>query len=332
MGRRLRLPAIVGAVVLILLAIDTLGWWLLTSRLLAEADAWQRDRVADGYRVTAGTPSRAGWPLRAMLVVPDVALGTGAPGTASAVAWQTNQVRLVYAPWRPAEVSIVLEGTQTLQLGAAPSIMVQVGTLDLVVPLGALGQANGLVATGRHLQVPLPAGPLAVDSMWLDLGPAAFHLALSSVTLPDVGQPLGVTVNSLEVEARSSIPLPEQRDPATAATAWRDAGGQLVISAASLQWGVLDVRGTASFTLDPSLQPAGNGTIHITGYAQAVDALAHSGIITRNNAKVAATLLGLMSHPGADGTPQADLPFTVHDRLVMAGAIPLMKLPPLALP
>ena len=106
----------------------------------------------------------------------------------------------------------------------------------------------------------------------------------------------------------------------------------MIVSAAALQWGPLDVRGTASFALDQSLQPVGNGTVHITGYAKAVDALARAGIITRNNAKVAATLLGLMSHQGSDGVPQADLPFTVHDGLVMAGAIPLLKLPALALP
>lgn len=332
MSRSLRVSGLAGIVVLVLLALDTVAWWLLTSRLQAEASAWRQDRVAAGYQVTAGVPSRGGWPLRASLTLPDVAVAAGDPGTANAVAWRTGEVRLVYAPWRPAELSVVLEGAQTLQFGTAPALTVQVENLDLLVPLDAAGQANGFVTRARHLQIPLPGGRLGVDSLWLDLAPAAFHLSLSSLVLPDPGLPLGVTVNTLEVQAHSTIALPEQRDPAVAAAKWRDAGGQLVVSAAALQWGPLDVHGTASFALDRSMQPMGNGTVHITGYAQAAEALARAGIISRNDAKVAATLLGLLSHQGNDGVSQADLPFTLHDGLVMAGAIPLLKLPPLALP
>ena len=332
MSRPLRVSGFVGAAVLILLALDTAAWWLLTSRLQDEATAWQQDRIAAGYTVTAGAPSRGGWPLRAVLTLPDVAVATGAPATANAIAWRTGEVRLVYAPWRPTEASVLLDGAQTLQFGTAPAVTLQVENLDLVLPLSAVGQANGFVAMARHLQMPLPTGRLGVDALWLELAPAAFHLSLSSVTLPDPGLPLGVTVNALEVQAHSTIPLPQQRDPAAAAAAWRDAGGQLVVSAATLQWGPLDVHGTASVALDQALQPVGNGSLHITGYAQAVDALARAGIISRNNAKVAGTLLGLLSHQGSDGVPQADLPFTLHDGLVMAGAIPLMKLPTLAWP
>ncbi len=332
MRRSLRLPVIAAAAVLILLALDTGAWWLLTSRLQAEAAAWQQDRIAAGYTVTAGTPIRGGWPFRAVLTLPDVLVATASPGTADAVTWRTGEVRLVYAPWRPAEASVVLDGAQTLQFAAAPAITVQVENLDLVVPLGTLGQANGFVAQGRHLQVPLPTGRLGIDSLWLELAPAAFHVSLSSMTLPDPGLPLGVTVNVLELQAHSTTPLPEERNPATAAAAWRDAGGQLVVSEATLEWGPLDIHGTASLGLDRALQPVGSGTVHVTGYAQAADAMARSGIMTRNNAKVATTLLGLMSHPGDNGVPQADLPFMIHDGLVMAGAIPLMRLPAVAWP
>ena len=331
MRRPFRLLAIVGAAILLLLALDTGAWWWATARLRDEAAAWQQDRVAAGYRVTAGTPSRAGWPLRAVLIVPDVTVATGEPGANDTVAWRTSPVRLVYAPWHPYEASVVLDGAQTLQLGAAPAITVAIENLDLIIPLGTPGPAPGFTAVARHLQVPLPAGRLAADAVWVELGPAAFHLSLSSLTLPDPGQPLGVTVNSLEVQAHSTVPLPDQRDPAAAAAAWRAAGGQLIVSAATLEWGPLAVHGTASLALDPALQPVGSGTVQVTGYAQAAEAFARAGIISRNNAKVATTLLGLMSHAGSDGVPQADLPFTVHDGLVMAGAIPLLKLPPLTL-
>ncbi len=332
MRRPLILSAIAATIILLPLALDTGAWWLLTTRLQTEAAAWQQARIDAGYAVTAGAPSRAGWPFHAELTLPDVGIATGTPNTANAVAWHTGEVRLVYAPWRPSEVTVVLGGVQTLQLGAAAPVMLQVQNLELVAPLDQSSQAGGFVATARHLQLPLPAGQFGADRVWLQLGPADIHVALSALTLPDPGSPLGVTVNSLDLQARSTIPLPDQRDPAAAAAAWRNAGGQLVIGAAALEWGPLTVHGTATFTLDRALQPAGNGTLHVTGYAQALDALAHSGLITRNNARVAGTLLGLMSHTATDGVAQADLPFTLQDGLLMTGAIPLAKIPSLSLP
>ena len=99
-----------------------------------------------------------------------------------------------------------------------------------------------------------------------------------------------------------------------------------------LGWGPLDVRGSGSFGLDRALQPTGRGSLRITGFKQAIDALIRAGIVTANNGRVASTLLSLVSRPGSDGVPEAELPFSLQDGLLVSGAIPLLKLPPLALP
>jgi hypothetical protein len=327
---RLGLIAVIAAAALLI--IDTVAWWLVTARVQSEAASWQQSRIAAGYQVTAGAPVRAGWPLRAEAIFPAVEIATGTAGSPDRVAWQAGEARLVYAPWHPAQVTIVLDGTQTVQFGTQPAIAVGVQSLGVVVPLNAAGQADSVVVVARHLQCPLPSGTASIDSLWVKLGAADVHLSLSAITLPGKALPFGLTIGSVDLQARSTIPLPALRDPAAAAAAWRDSGGQLVISEIALGWGPLDVHGTAMLSLDRALQPVGNGTIRMTGYAQATEALLRDGVITRNDARVASTLLGLLSHPGEDGVPQADLPFSLRDGLLSTGAIPLMKLPPLALP
>ncbi len=332
MSRALRLSAVIAAAILVALVLDTTAWWLLTSRLITGAAAWQQARAAEGYRVSAGVPRRAGWPLRAIVALPDMVVAAGTPGSTDAVAWQTDAVQLVYVPWRPKEVTVGLDGAQNLQLGMSQPITVQVETLDLVVPLDPSGQASGFAATARQLQLPLPSGRLSLDTVSVVLGPADVRLSLSALTLPSPGLPLGVTIGSLDLHARSTVPLPAQRDPADAAAAWRDSGGHLVVDEFASVWGPLDVRGTGDFSLDRSLQPVGRGTLRITGYAQAIDALTRSGILPRNTARVAGTLLGLMSHPTDSGAPEAELPFGLAGGVLSAGAVPLLKLPRLALP
>jgi hypothetical protein len=332
MNRLLRLGLIAAIAVATLLVIDTVAWWLVTSRMQSEAAAWQQARIAAGYEVTAGAPVRAGWPLRAEVILPAVGIATGTSGSPDRVAWQAGEARLVYAPWSPAQVTLVIDGPQTIQFGTHPAIAVGVQSLGVVVPLNAAGQADGVVVVARQLQCPLPNGTAGIDSLWVKLSAAELHISLSAITLPGKALPFGLTIGSVDLHARSTIPLSPVQDPAAAAAAWRDSGGQLVISEFALGWGPLDVHGTAMLSLDRALQPVGNGTIRMTGYTPATEALVRDGMITRNDARVARTLLGLLSHTGEDGVPQADLPFSLRDGLLSTGAIPLIKLPPLALP
>ena len=332
MSRPRRLAVIAALVILGLLVVDTAGWWLVTARMESEFAAWQRDQTAAGYAVTAGTPVRSGWPLRAILAIPAMGVAIGTPGSVDRIAWRGGEARLIYAPWRPTEVNVILDDTQSVQFGSTLPIAIGIQSLDVVVPLNQSGQADGIVATARHVGVPLPGGTLGIDALWIQLGASDVHLSLSAVTLPGRALPLGPTIGSIDLHASSTVKLPALREPAAAATAWRDAGGQLVIGDIAVGWGPLDVRGSATLGLDSALQPTGNGAVRVTGFTETIEALARAGVISRNDARVASTLLGLMSHAGSDGVAQADLPLNLRNGLLSAGAIPLMKLPPLALP
>ena len=221
MSRKTSLVIGLGLLAGILLAADGGGWWFVTSRMEAEAAAWQHAQAAQGWVVQAGTPVRSGWPLRGELVLPGVTLATGTPGQRDAIAWQTDQVRLVYEPWHPAMMSVVLDGQQTIRYGTEPPVNLDVERLDVNVPLDRSGQAQGVAMAATGVSVPLPGGPLRIRSL---------------------------------------------------------------------------------------------------------------SLLVRTADRGASTLLGLMSRPGASDVAEAVLPVTLRDRTLSVGAIPLLRLPALALP
>jgi hypothetical protein len=327
-----RAAAIVGVLLGLAVLADTVAWWWAAGRIEAEAAAWQVARRAEGYSVTTGTPSRAGWPLRAELLLPGVTFGTGEPGSATAVTWRADQLRLVYAPWHPWQVAAVLDGPQSLQLGQAPPVTVLAAHFDVLIPLDAAGQAAGVVAEAHGLTLPVGGSSLAAETVWLRLQPMDAQLSAQSVTLPAKTLPFGGSIASLNLRARSTVPMPPGKDPAAVLAAWHDAGGKLVVDDVALKWGPLDAAGTATLGLDDALQPAGNGTLRLTGYAEVIEALVRSGAISRSQARVAGTLLGLMSRTEPGQPPSVELPLVLRDRLLSTGAMPLLKLPPVALP
>ncbi len=315
-----------------LLATDSLAWWLVTDRMAAEYAAWRQARTAEGLVILAGPPSRGGWPLEADLVLPAVTLATDTPGEPGALAWQAGQVRLVYAPWRPTTLDVLVDGTQTIRVGNAAPVTLAAEPLDVQIPLDNSGQAEGIAIKARGVSVPLPGGGLQIDSLSVRIRQADAFIAVTAATLPGRSLPFGGTIRSLDLHARFTGAIPSLRDPAAAVAALRDGGQRLLVDGLALSWGPLDVRGNASLGLDAALQPAGTAAVQLTGYAEVIDALARSGTITRNDARVATTLLSLMSRQGAGDVSQADLPLTLKDRTLSVGAIPVLRLPAFSVP
>jgi hypothetical protein len=327
-----RAAAVLSVLLGLIVLADTVAWWWVAGRIEAEAAAWQAARRAEGYSVATGAPSRAGWPLHAEVLLPGVTFATAGPGSATAITWRAEQLRLVYTPWRPWQVAAVLDGPQSLQLGLAPPVTVLAAHFDVLIPLDPAGQAAGVIAEAHDLSLPVGGGSLAAGSVRLQLQPQRGLLSVESLVLPVKTLPFGGAIASLELRARSTVPIPPGQDPAAALAAWHGAGGKLVIDDVALKWGPLDAAGTATLGLDDALQPAGNGTLRLTGYAEAIDALVRSAAISRSQARVAGTLLGLMSRTEPGQPPVVELPLGLHDRLLSTGAIALLKLPPVALP
>ena len=332
MTRRTRLAVLSASLALALLAADTVAWWVATSRMQSEFAAWQQARIAEGAVVAAGPPARGGWPFEAQLLLPGVTLASDVPGQPDAVAWTVSQLRVVYAPWHPLTELVVVDGPQTLRFGATPAVSVAADRLDVRIPLGAAGPAEGVTVEARGASIPLPGGPARIDALTVRIRPADAFVSATAVTIPGRNLPFGGTIQSLDLHARATGPIPLLRDPAAALAAWRDSGQRVLVDGLALHWGPLDVAGHASLGLDATLQPEGAGEVEMTGFAEVTDALARSGAISRSDARVAATLLGLLSRPGAANVPEADLPFTLKDRTLSVGAIPVLKLPLLAVP
>ncbi len=315
---RIGFAAVLATLVLLLLA-DAGAWWLLTGRLLSRAAVWQRELAAAGCSVTGGPPRRAGWPLRAEVVVPDLTLAAGLPGQAGALSWQAGEARLS-APWRPGAVTLTPGGAQALRAG------------NLVMPLAAgqlavtVAPGGGVTVSGRGLRLTLPAGEATADTARLRWQGAEASLALAAPAMPGGALP-GGGASRLELHARWTRPVPPQRDPAALA-AWRDAGGRLILDGASFRWGPLAGQGEATLGLDGALQVEAAGLLRLTGFAEAIGALAGAGAITRGSGQAAGALLGLLATRGPDGVLSAALPFTVRDGVLSVGAIPLLRLPP----
>ncbi len=332
MNRNARLVSLAATLLVLLLAADGAAWWWVTSRMAREAASWQQARAAEGSYIRVGAVERSGWPLRAELILHAVTLATDKPGAPDAAAWQANQVQLVWTPWRPWSVDALVDGEQTAQFGSAAPVGIAADPLDIRIPLDAAGQAQGVALRAQHLVLPLEGGPVQIGSVALRLRQSDVFLSAEAATLPAGKLPFGGTIQSLALHARFTGPVPPLHDPQAALAAWRDAGQTLLIDDLALRWGPLDLRGHASIGLDAAMQPEGSAAVQMTGFAEVIDALARSGAITRNDARVAQTLLGLMARPGAGDVKEADLPLTLKDRTLSVGAIPLLRLRALAIP
>ena len=332
MSSKSRLSIIVAGVVALVLAVDTAAWWFVTDRMQVEVAAWRQARIAEGAVVALGTPQRSGWPFEAVLTLPTVTLATDTPGQADAIAWRSEQVHLVYAPWQPETLNLMVDGSQALRFGEAAPVAVSVGQLDAHIPLNLAGQAQGIVVAARELSVPTPRGSIRLGSVSVRLRQTDAFVSATDATLPGWSLPFGGTIASLDFHARASGPIPDLRDLSAALTAWRDHGQTLAIDDLALHWGPLDVRGHASLRLDAAMQPEGSAAVQLTGFTEVLEALARSGAITRNDERVASTLLSLMARPGASDVAEADLPLTLKDRTLSVGMIPLLRVPPVFLP
>src|SRR6476619_1320576 len=116
MRRRRRLWIVLLASPLVLLAADTLYWWIAISNLEHGFAAWQAERRAAGWSEQHGTPIRGGWPLAATLTVPSMSLARGGPDIPGRLTWSADRLILRVALARPTRLEIAAEGRQRLRL------------------------------------------------------------------------------------------------------------------------------------------------------------------------------------------------------------------------
>ena len=327
MNQPARRISLLAAALAMLLAADTAAWWWLTGRVIAQYTVWRQRQEAAGFVVTSGPVSRAGWPFRAAALLPGVSF------TAASLpwSWHAAQALLVYVPWRPYTLALQLPGRQTLAAAGVDAVILDAARFEATLPLDP-AQAGQAAVEAQDLTIAWrtwPIGPVRLQHASLALGSSDADLAVRGILLPTTPMPLpfGGLVDAAALHLHATAPLPAAAGLAAALTAWRQAGGQLQVTAAALRWGPLDASADATLTLSPALQPQGGGMVRMTGYAELIDALRTAGTINPNGAIVAGAMLGLLAKPTAAGPREVDLPLTLQGGILAAGSFPLLHVP-----
>lgn len=313
-------------------------WWVVTGRLLAEAEAWASAERALGNHVAYGPAVRGGYPLEARVTLPGFRYRGGVvlPGGASLpVAWQARDVTLALAPEAPRRLGIAIACPCEAGAGAAPPLPLDAADLRAEVPLGRSGPGPKLA--GRDVILYLPEGRLAVAELRARLPEEAVAaVAMDAFGLvlppPESQWPLGARIASVSAEVRLRGAIPAGPSPARALAAWRDRDGALAVERVSLTWGPLALTGAATLGLDHALQPRGAATAVLGGWGATIDRLVAAGALPRGPAALLRLGLAAASRPGEGGERVVDIALALEDRTLSIARIPIARLPPVVWP
>src|SRR5260221_4272803 len=91
------------------------AWYLATRQLVVAVDGWAEAGRAEGWQVTCGHPTPAGFPSKVAAQIPEPVLVAPARGPGSvAWEWRAPSVRLEIVPWRPDRVVLRNRGENRL--------------------------------------------------------------------------------------------------------------------------------------------------------------------------------------------------------------------------
>jgi hypothetical protein len=342
-GRRARraLPLLASILVIAVAAGHALLWHLTVVRLAEGLAAWTAIRRAEGWDVAHRPPQRGGWPFAATLTVPEPRLDAGPELVAGGAAWRAEAVVLRISPGRPDRLVLEMPGRHDLRIAGA-ALTITTESLDVALPLRAeADRREAVAAEARRLRFDTPDGTAGIGSASLRIGepggsdgaqPAtSLLLSMADATLPpDLAGTarLGNTVERVALDLLLTGPFDAGGDPAQRAAAWRDGGGALEVRRLDARWGEAAVSASAILTLDGSLQPAGTGTLRLSGGDAMLDAAGSAGLLSPFSAAAARVALRALSRaPPNGGPPQAELPVVLRNRSLSLGGVPLARLP-----
>jgi hypothetical protein len=284
-------------------------WQGATSRLEAELARWSEARRAEGWQVSHGTPERAGFPLGAVLSLPELAVR--AP---NGVGWRSAGATLGVFPQDHRQLRLELTGAQQLVL---PLGVMPVQSRSLVARLRLDGQGGTLEGDGLRLGEELAVQSLALNLFGTDFDVRAAGLA--PARLP--------RLDSFQLTGKLNLP------PGLSAAAWRAAGGTLSISHAEARLGEAAAQLRATLTLDAQLQPEGRGTLTLLGVQEGLNAMASAGLIAPSMLGALRAGLVLSARVPPEGGPaRVELPMELRNRRVTMARIPVGVVPPIEWP
>lgn len=315
-------------------------WLVLATGLRDGVLQWMDDRRAGGLEMGIEAYDIGGYPasVRLTLARPSAAAGNGG------WSWSADRAELALDPFSPRRLRISAEGAQSVAFRTAEGRFAFDGTVgSLVATIAGNGgrPAGTLAVRDLRLADPGGGGTLAVARLDAEAAgdpsaetPAGEPSLTVAASLDDarlpagLALPLGERVASAALEARLMGTL--AAGPAAESLArWRDSGGTVEISRLDLGYGSLDLNANGTLALDGDAQPIGAFTTRIRGFFQAVDALRRQRLIGDRAAITAKLVLGALARRGSEGErPTLSIPLTLQDRLLYAGPVPLIEVPP----
>ncbi len=333
MRRRL---ALIAALFLLLAGADWLACLALRARLRAEYLAWASTVTAQGWMVHSAAVSESGFPFSATLTLTGFALSGGHAMLPGGLDWRSERVIVSAGLAHPTRLSVEPQGEQIIRLASARPVVLSAERLVAFVPLGrqtldrlslqADGLSAGLAQADRQdLQIEHLAVSLQASRHEAARVTAGAVLSATGIALPDNTRwPLGARVKRLSCSLDLTSPALSGAAAIEQARAWRDWGGTLSVHDLRLEWGPADLRASARLGLDENLQPAGTGTATVSGWAQAVDALAAGGTMPVGMAETVKMVMGLMAPAGHGDT--LTVPLKLKNSTLSVGKIPLIQL------
>ncbi len=209
---------------------------------------------------------------------------------------------------------------------AGVSGRVSVGSSGTAIALTATTVTSGAVQALRvEARVTVPRLP-ATNHLDTD---GTLALDVTGLTLPGAIPTLGRVVDTVSARATLKGMIPSGPTPLALAH-WRDDGGTLDLELQHLVWGPLQAVANGTLALDQNLQPVGALNATVIGPGALVDAVVASGAMRPNDGAFAKIALGMLSKPGANGTPEVTLPARMQNGNLYLGPARLMAMPRIA--
>ncbi len=102
-------------VIVAMLGVGVTVYWYVACRRLSDGVAgWAQARRAEGWEITAGSPSLAGWPTVAAIVLPGFRIAGGDPDIPGGVSWSADRLRVELSLLHPVTLDILGQGTQRI--------------------------------------------------------------------------------------------------------------------------------------------------------------------------------------------------------------------------
>ncbi len=311
-------------------------WFYAANAAESQVREWAKAREADGYQITIGAITTAGFPQTIAMTARDVAVAK--PNDPIAWRWTAESIVANRKVYGSSNVAVAVVGNQTLAYRIGPdektariqtrrfAIDVRPGNNALIIDIAALiltpdADAAPITMKSGSFRVTLGDGDAAIPEGTRTIA------RIDTLVIPDNRRgPLGDTIDLLTSDFTMSRALDTFSLPG-ALDRWRLAKGYLNLKASELRWGTLNMAFTGLLSVDDQYRPTGYLNATIKDFSQAIDAFFAAGRIDAKARADVTTMMGFLQSRGGGGG--VGLPIEITAGEVDVGAMKLGTVPPL---